>query len=182
MKQQTLELAESIDRRYRGEIIRLLRSAVQDPWDGRGAVGRGHRARVQSVAEPALAASVLLTLDHGAHLNAGWWRNSEYETCWHLSLVGFVRGQYLAGGPVVATLPREEVAAWGLAVFGEAVSMAWNEPPAAEHDAYRTAEASRHTWHTRLFIDQHMQPILPTGEVYTLVPFDDGSSPDKVFR
>lgn len=60
--------------------------------------------------------------------------------------------------------------------------MAWNEPPAGEHDRYRNVPASRATWHTRLFLDQQLHPILPTGEVYTLVPFDDGTSPAKIHR
>jgi hypothetical protein len=179
VKLSTLELAEKIDRRYRGEVLRLQRAAYARPWDGRSRLGSEHRARVQCITEPALAVSVLLTFDHGPHAVAGWWRNSQYDRCWHLSLVGFVRG---ARTPTPVELPREEVAAWGLAFYGEDAAKAWNEPPAGEGDAYRGAEVSRYTWHTRLFVDQQMQPIVPEGEVYTLIPFDDGSSPEKVFR
>lgn len=177
MKLRTLELAERIDREHRAQIIRLSRAALLDPHDGRRPVDPQHRIKVRSVAEYGLHASVMLTFDRGAHAS-GWWRNSQYETCWHLSLVGVTRDARRD----YAALPREEIAAWALAIFGEDAAKAWNEPPAGEHDPHRTAESSRYTWHTRVFVDQQGRPIVPEGEVYTLIPFDDGSSPDKIFR
>lgn len=45
-------------------------------------------------------------------------------------------------------------------------------------DVYRMP----HVAHVRLFLDRQNRPILPEGEVYTLKPWDDGSSPEKVFR
>lgn len=182
MKQRVLDLAERIDRQHRGLILKALRASAHDPWDGRRPLDRSHRIRVRSLTEPALAVSVLISYDVGPHSNAGWWRNSQYDRCWHLSIVGVLRNTSSLLPIQYATLDRDEVSAWGLAVFGPDVVKAWNEPPATENDPHRTAEPSRYTWHTRLFTDRDMRPIIPEGEVYTLIPFDDGSSPEKVFR
>lgn len=158
--------------------IDILRgNALAISWNGRDPITNTHRAVVPSITDDQLLISLILTLDRGAHAS-GWWRNSQYEACYHLSLAAQTRGTR----PALAEVPTIERRAWAFAIFGEHATKAWNEPPAGEHDPHRSAPASRHTWHTRLFLDQQMRPIIPTGEVYTLIPFDDGSSPEKIHR
>lgn len=163
--------------RHLADILTLKAWALSHPWDGRSFTSERSRFLVGSLTDLQLRLSLILTFDHGAHAS-GWWRNSEYETCWHLSMCAITRTN-----PVeFAEVPTIERRAWAFALFGEDATKCWNEPPAGARDRYRTAPQSRHTWHTRLFVDQAGRPIVPTGEVYTLVPFDDGTSPDKIFR
>jgi len=75
-----------------------------------------------------------------------------------------------------------EVRAIARAFFGEDVRRAWVEPPASAFDAYRTAPRVVHTWALNKIRDRAGNAITPEGEVYTLKPGDDGTSPAKVFR
>lgn len=149
-------------------------ASLRWPWRGQDGLPAWHRIVVPSVTGDPVQVSTLLSFDVGPHAS-GWWRNSEYERCWHLSLAardsrGFV------------DLPRDDLMAWTALELGDDRRMAWTEPPAGIFDQYRNVPASRFTTHVRLFCDQQNRPIQPTGEVYTLVPFADGSSPAKVFR
>jgi len=171
---QTLALAAEITANHHLQIVTLQACARLDPWNGQSSISQAHRLVVRSRVDHDQTVSILYTLDRGAHAS-GWWRNSEYETCFHLSIVGMHAGKYSQ----VADVERR---AWAIAIFGEQVSKCWNEPPADSTDRYRTAPASVATWHTRLFVDQQLRPIIPRGEVYTLIPFEDGTSPEKVFR
>lgn len=161
--------------RHLGEISRLKSWARSHPWDGRAAVSSSHRTVAASLEDPAVKVSILYTFDHGAH-SSGWWRNSDYEMCWHLSMVAMHDRTYV-------DVPERDRRAWPRAFFGVDAVKAWWEPPAPEYDAYRRAPASRHTWHVRLFLDRATgMPIIPEGEVYTLKPWAEGDSPAKVFR
>lgn len=171
------DLARLLAFRHQSVIDQLRNRALLHAWNGRDPIHPRHRSIAPSLVDQDLRISLMLTLDRGAHAS-GWWRNSQYETCLHLSTVALTKER----SPQYAEVPEVERRAWVFAIFGEDAPKCWNEPPAAEHDEYRCAPASRHTWHTRLFLDQQMRPIQPTGEVYTLVPFDDGTSPEKVFR
>lgn len=133
-----------------------------------------HRAILRAVTEQMLKVSVILTHDIGTHESA-WWRNSDMNECIHLSLVGQYPGE-------LTDLPEVERRAWGLAVFGPEIRKTWWEPPADAGDPYRDAPASRYTHHLRLFLDRQGHPIVPQGEVYSLVPWDDGTSPEKIYR
>ncbi|WP_449408035.1 hypothetical protein [Microbacterium maritypicum] len=167
-------LAATLIGKYRTQIITLQACARLDPWFGQGHLSQAHRLLVRSEVDQDVTMSILYTLDRGAHAS-GWWRNSEYETCFHLSIVGLHRNEY-------CEISEVERRAWAVALFGEHASKCWNEPPAYKGDPYRSAPASASTWHTRLFVDQQLRPIIPRGEVYTLIPFEDGTSPEKVFR
>ncbi len=181
------ELASRLVSRYGGMFAILLRRARADPWDGTGPVSLAHRVVVESPAEPGKHLSVLLTFDVGYH-NSGWWRNSQYDRCFHLSMVVVTpaSGLILPDGtrpPAFETPTEAEMQAVAQAVFGDDVTKAWIEPPASKFDPYRTAPASSHCWHVRLFVDRRTgQPIKPEGEVYHLKPWPEGDSPEKVFR
>ena len=130
--------------------------------------------------EPGLLLSLIASHDQGTHAS-GWWRNSDYDRCWHLSLVAIEKPSPLVDG-TYADLPGLDLRAWSRAVFGEHLTKAWIEPPASKLDPHRTAPASPYTTHVRVFLDQAGHPIQPEGEVYALKPWSDGSSPPKVFR
>jgi len=170
-----LETSTARQRRHRRVI------AQRWPWDGKRPISQDARLVVSSITGvEELRISTLLTFDVGAH-SSGWWRNSDYERCWHLSLVGIAQ-LGVHGGHEYVDVPLDDITAWASIEYGRARSLAWTEPPAGDFDVYRNAPASRHTTHIRLFVDQQNQPIKPTGEVYTLKPYADGSSPEKVFR
>lgn len=120
---------------------------------------------------------MLYSFDIGTH-DSGWWANSEYNACKHLSIVGITREACFN----YENISDVELRAWARVWFGSDVSKAWNEPPASKYDEYRNAAASSHANHIRVFVDRKGNAIIPEGEVYTLKPFDDGSSPDKIFR
>lgn len=129
--------------------------------------------------EPGLTVSIIASHDQGTHAS-GWWRNSEYDRCWHLSLAALAHDSSMGVG--YADLPDLDRRAWAKAVFREHLAISWTEPPASKLDIYRSAAASPYTTHIRVFLDRQGRPIKPTGEVYTLLPWAEGDSPAKVFR
>ena len=93
--------------------------------------------------------TVIFTRDIGHH-SSGWWKNPDYERCWHLSSSFWVDGS--------TRLKREKLAR---AFFGDDVKLTWIEPP------YSAVGKRLSVWHYRLFCDEGWQPIKPTGEVYS---------------
>ena len=125
--------------------------------------------------EPGLTVSIIASHDQGTHAS-GWWRNSDYDRCWHLSLCAI----HNIGG--YADLPERDLKACSGTIFARHLTKAWIEPPASKLDIYRNAAASAYTTHVRVFLDREGHPIQPEGEVYTLKPWAEGDSPEKVFR
>lgn len=174
--------ARTLAFRHAARIALLRRLAPTVPFDGRSATLPSQRLVVPQYEERdthRLAAEVQISLiysfDHGPHAS-GWWRNSDYDRCFHLSFAAL-------NGSAYVDMPEIDRRAWPRAFFGDNVAMAWWEPPAAEGDPYRNAPASRYTHHVRLFIDRATgRPIVPAGEVYTLKPWPEGDSPEKVYR
>lgn len=98
---------------------------------------------------------VMFSRDVGHH-TSGWWKNPDYEQCWHLSLS-------FRDSESGAQLPRDrkETREWIDAFFGDHRRLLWCEPP-------YSAEGRRgDVWHYRLFCDRTWTPILPRGEVYS---------------
>jgi hypothetical protein len=173
-----------------GAVAQLLHHAHAHPWRGdRTLTCPGHRADTTAITEPGRPVRLLLSLDHGYH-QSGWFANSDYERCLHLS-VSFPRPDRpklwlprpgvdgldvpVAGQDLEAPADAE-VRAWGRVFFHEHALMSWLEPAVGPLDPYRTPGVS----HLRLYLDQAGRPFTPTGEVYTLRPFEDGTSPAKV--
>jgi hypothetical protein len=152
---------------------------MAEPWTGQSVIGPHHKKIWQAECDPDVGVSTILTFDVGPH-TSGWLKNSDYEMCWHLSICGaeFKDGRFVKN----VDLPDSEIRRMAREFFESKVHMLWNEPPASPLDLYRTAPQSRYTTHLRLFVDREGHPIIPEGEVYKLKPFDDGSSPEKVFR
>jgi len=162
-------------------LIDLRRLAVKYPWKGQQDIHQRHRLITNSLLEPDRPICVIYTYDVGYH-SSGWWRNSEYERCFHLSL----SHQKLdpAGWQVGIEAPTEsEIHEWAKLAWPTDWKKAWLEPPASVL-SIDVLEQRRYpgVGHVRLFLDLSLTPILPTGEVYNLKPFADGASPEKVFR
>jgi hypothetical protein len=98
---------------------------------------------------------LLFTRDVGHHSN-GWWKNPDFERCWHLSVSFF--------DPLTLE-PRQFVAAlaWRYAklMFGADACWSWIEPP------YSPAGKLRGVHHYRVFADEAWRPMKPRGEVYS---------------
>jgi hypothetical protein len=93
--------------------------------------------------------TVIFTKEAGYH-SCGWWKNPDYERCWHLS-ISFPGGVDKKGLDNILTH-----------LFGNANKrFLWVESPYSEHGK------KMEVWHYRLFCDEHWQPIIPRGEVYS---------------
>lgn len=91
---------------------------------------------------------VVLTRDTEYH-TSGWFKNPDYERCWHLSL-SFPGGR-----------TQKAVNELLKAFFGEHINKLWVEPPMSREG--KAADC----WHFRLFCDQYWNPIKPRKEVYS---------------
>lgn len=154
----------------RGAIELWKRRAVAMPWTGQRVIDQRLRTVTTALTEPGRATSVLFTFDVGYH-SSGWWKNAEYERCWHLSLThptGVLGGNE---SPADA-----EVRAWAEAFFVDDATKAWIEPPASTLDPHRLPNVA----HVRVFVDEHGQAIIPEGEVYALKPWPWGKAAESI--
>jgi hypothetical protein len=99
--------------------------------------------------------TLFFTRDAGYH-SSGWWKNPDYDQCFHLSL----SFHDLETGEIA---PKDEVLTreWLDLFFGDNERLLWCEPPAF------TEGKTNDTWHYRLFCDEFWRPIKPRGEVYS---------------
>ncbi len=109
----------------------------------------------QLAIRPDLCAGIIFTRDAGHH-SSGWWKNPDYERCWHLS-ISFL------GMPGAIPVPFEKAEAERIAqgFFGDHARWCWVERP------YSPEGKARDVWHYRLFCDPSWAPIQPRGEVYS---------------
>lgn len=91
---------------------------------------------------------IIFSRDIGHH-TSGWWKNPDYERCYHLS-ISFPGGKNKNGLEKILD-----------GLFGLGKRKIWIEPPYSRHG--KTNEV----WHYRLFCDINWQPIIPRGEVYS---------------
>lgn len=130
------------------------RNARSHPWNGQHHPDHRQSLLTSALLEPGRWTRLLLTFDVGYHAS-GWWKNEQYDRCWHLS----------ASHPTEVALetPDErEVFEWAQLLWGEHASKAWIEGAASTLDPYRLPNIV----HARLFVDDHDEPIIPHGEVY----------------
>jgi len=92
--------------------------------------------------------TLIFTRDVGHH-SSGWWKNPDYERCYHLS-ISFPSGKNKSSLNKIID-----------GLFGANKKMLWIEPP------YSQQGKQAEVWHYRLFCDEHWQPIIPRGEVYS---------------
>lgn len=140
-------------------VVRFARlRAKRDFFDGRETPRAARYIRMCShlfSIAPDISARLIYTRDTGHH-TGGWWKNPEYERCFHLSISFCVN-------PTDQPLPydRKEAQRLAEAFFESDVRKCWIEPPYTE----RGKIAGVH--HYRLFCDEGWQPLIPRGEVYT---------------
>lgn len=161
----------------------MKRRAMRSPYwyDGRTQPPSPDLYRkTRQILDPTMNLTVAVILDHGMHAS-GWFRNSDYDRCLHLSLscpgkvLPVVIREDRPGKPVGAgflPIPSAEVDLWARLCFGDDERWLWHE----------SGQYMRHVVHLRLFLDQNNQPIMPEGDVYNLKPWKDGTSPEKIFR
>jgi hypothetical protein len=103
---------------------------------------------------PEVSALIIFTRDTGHH-TSGWWKNPDYERCWHLSLSyqASALQQHLEHDKARSQLLAE-------AFYGDDVRHCWIEGP------YSPEGKVAHVWHYRVFADAGWQAIKPRGEVY----------------
>lgn len=92
--------------------------------------------------------SVIFTKDEGMH-SSGWWKNPDYERCYHLS-ISFADGKN-----------KNKLQKVLNGLFGHYVKFLWEESP------YSAQGKQNEIWHYRLFCDANWTPIKPRKEVYT---------------
>ena len=92
-------------------------------------------------------ATIVFTKESGYH-TGGWWKNPEYERCWHLSI------SFRCGSEVKVCRKIIDF------LFMPYERLIWVEPPYSEEGK------KLNVWHYRLFCDENWQPIKPKGEVY----------------
>ena len=108
--------------------------AIRWPWEGQGPIP------VDCVAYHSASGTLLIFTRETGYHSSGWWKNPDYERCWHLSLSfrDQESGEYL---------PFNEKTAmeWIDLFFGDDKRMLWIEPP-----AYPEGKKAG-VWHYRLF-------------------------------
>ncbi len=99
-------------------------------------------------------ATMFFTRDTGHH-TSGWWKNPDYERCYHLS-ISFV-------DKFGNSKPHNSKKAAKLIklIYGNNQKLLWCEPPYSEYGV------EKEVWHYRLFADEAWKPMKPTGEVYS---------------
>jgi len=168
------------------EVAEALRAKARTGWyvgDEPSLARHSTMHDVVAATTPELLVRLRLSRDR-MHHSVGWWRNAEYEYCWHLSMSAVDRLAWAAERMQTETLPREEVRHWAALIFGEHVDKLWNEPGGT--DPRLTAGERRRNapiWHLRLFLDPETgEPFIPKGEVYELTRWIPGLTPEKVDR
>lgn len=98
---------------------------------------------------------LIFSRDIGHH-TGGWFKNPDYERCYHLSLSFFdpVTGDRIDQDKGLAR-------SWCALFFGQDRDLLWCEPP------YSAEGKANSVWHYRLFCDPGWQAIMPRGEVYS---------------
>ena len=99
-------------------------------------------------------ALIIFSRDEGHH-TCGWWKNPDYERCYHLS-VSFV-DKFGNEKPHKKKVAEQLVKMF----FGSNQNLIWCEPP------YSKIGLKKEVWHYRLFCDKNWQAIKPRGEVYS---------------
>jgi hypothetical protein len=167
-----------------------LGHAKAHPWPGNAPLDcPRHWIDTKAITEPGRPVRLAVSVDVGYHVS-GWWANSDFESCIHLSAsyprtdrqrlhrarpeIGIPRDRL---GIDLETASDDEARAWGLVFFGpDDAPKSWPEPAASAFDPYRAPNVV----HLRLFLDQAGRPFTPKGEPYNIRPWADGSSPRKI--
>lgn len=102
-------------------------------------------------------AAIIFTRESGYH-SGGWWKNPDYERCFHLSLRFLA---YERGEPVSLPYNWSIAEKWVRTFFGDDAKLTWHEGPFTDTGKIEGVH------HYRLFCDPAWQPFKPRGEVYS---------------
>ncbi len=111
--------------------------------------------------QPGLITTLIYTADDGMHA-VGWWKNPDYARCYHLSIA------YWYPDSTVAPKQNKATQEWVDLFFHPHANWVWTEPP------YSAIGKRKNVWHYRLFADEHWQPRLAEGEVYSTLKTERG--------
>jgi len=142
-------LVESIAREMKRVAVTLPIYTGTDSITNREIIRRSTGYHVVS------GSAIIFTRDSGHH-SSGWWKNPEYERCWHLSL-SFLDPLTLEPRDKDIQLTEQ----WIEVFFHHDKRYVWSEPPYSEQGKILAV------WHYRIFCDEAWQPIIPKGEVYS---------------
>ena len=123
---------------------RIVKTAKNGIWDGKDITPYFESCKWYS---EKYECTMILTKEQGYH-SCGWWKNPEYERCYHLSI------SFLGG------INKKHLNKIIDGFFGQQKKMIWVEPP------YSKEGKQNEVWHYRLFCDANWKAILPKGEVY----------------
>jgi hypothetical protein len=103
--------------------------------------------------------NIMFTRDIGYH-TSGWFKNPDYERCWHLSLSFWdAEGQ----SPKPRPFENKLAQAWVHCFYGPSARFVWEEGMTTD----ARSQIGNEVRHYRVFCDPAWQPIIPRGEVYT---------------
>jgi hypothetical protein len=138
-------------------LSKRMRSVAATGYFGggsRGLLDQAYFARCRKIHHGTV---LIFTRDIGHHA-CGWWKNPDYERCYHLSMSPAPRAIWTPDTPDLDATVRD---AWIAAFFQEHVSKLWFEPP------FSPEGKASNVNHWRLFCNDVWEPIVPRGEVYT---------------
>jgi hypothetical protein len=99
---------------------------------------------------------LIFSRDTGHH-SSGWWKNPDYERCWHLSIS-------LADPYTLERAPRSQKIHdhWVEAFYRDNARSVWTEAP------FSDVGKKHDVWHYRLFVEPDWETVIvPRGEVYS---------------
>jgi cystathionine beta-lyase/cystathionine gamma-synthase len=138
------------------EIIRIIKQrALTSVFSGTSSFKNTRYLNYCTYTHLPTGIGIVFTRDAGMHA-FGWWKNPDYERCYHLSLSFRDR-------LTMRCLPfdKKKAAEWVTMIYGDDSRLLWCEPP------FSTEGKLVDVWHYRLFCDPKWQPIKPRKEVYT---------------
>jgi hypothetical protein len=163
-------------------VMDTMKHAFKHPWPGNVPLDcPAHFIDTTAILERGRPTRLALSLDTGYHAS-GWFPNSTMDRCLHLSLshprpdktVLLPNGRM---GIANETPSDDEARAWCRVWFPRDYRLALFEPSAT---IFNIDGRLPGVVHWRLWLNQQGRPIKPTGEAYTIIPYEDGSSPAKV--
>lgn len=142
---------------------KMWRQAWRGTWDGRNVrTANDYRSRYEKpyfdrcIGKHEPTGTILIfTRDEGMH-TSGWWKNPDFERCFHLS-VSFRDPETGLSRPRDVQLSKD----WVEAFYHDDRRLIWAEPP------YSPEGKGSEVWHYRVFADANWQPFLPRKEVYS---------------
>lgn len=181
-------IAPEVADKDRALVRRMTRKAMKGWYVGDARSLTRFAAKADIELTPELWIRLLFSRDK-MHHSSGWWRNAEYEFCWHLSISAWDAATIEEGiGPQYTSdpedVPESQERYWTHAFFPHDFNKVWHEPGGTDPRLTPAEKMKhRHFVHQRLFLDpETFEPFVPTGEVTDLTRWLPGLTPDKVDR